>query len=63
MGAHSHARRVFANVTWSSTHTLRDSLRNVSDLKVAQLEEKKDVDEGVDLKGAKQPGRLILSAV
>ncbi len=54
---------IFDNVRWSSAHTLKDTLRNLSSMKTGYIEAVNDIDTGADWKVWKDcggAGRLCL---
>ena len=55
---------VFRNVRWSSADTRADTVRNLKDLRVGELELLSDVDTGADLDAlARAPGRWVRAQV
>lgn len=45
---HPHVPNIFQNVRWSSQHTLADTLKNCTQLKVVTLDTRADIDTGAD---------------
>jgi uncharacterized protein len=48
---------IFDNVRWSSSHTLEDTLRNLTPLKTGYIEEVNDIDTGADWESWQKGGR------
>ncbi len=51
---------IFANVRWSSTHTLEDTLANLAGARVAMLEHLGDVDDGTSYRRLGSAGSRIM---
>lgn len=48
---------IFADVRWSTAHALADSMASLPDLRIALLDELRDVDDGYDLRMTAQGAR------
>ena len=54
--------KAFINVRWSTRHALEDTLANLSERRIAFLEQLADIDDASDLQRHRARGRLILAS-